>query len=112
MGDDRCNVVAEGCLAPPALANGRIRTRCFKCGLTVCRSCSAVQPYLRYGRKRICQHCAEELRAEQALQGHRCGTVAFPLGGEVGTCVDCGKRWVRSDRREAIRAAEQGRGRR
>jgi hypothetical protein len=96
MAEDRCNVVDYGCLAP---TNGitRVRSRCFRCGDTVCTNCSEVQPYLRHGRKRICNNCREELIREAARLGHRCPTVIFPLGGDTGTCVDCGKKWTRTE---------------
>jgi hypothetical protein len=46
-------------------------------------------------------------RRGRAERNCRCATVVFPFAGEVGTCVDCGKRWTRTDRAAAIRQAEQ-----
>ncbi len=37
-----------------------IRTHCFACGLPACKSCSKMQPYLGYGRRRICNDCVGE----------------------------------------------------
>jgi hypothetical protein len=67
MANDRCNVVELDCESPPVLAGAeyRCRTRCFACGLSVCRNCSAVIPYLRYGRKRLCNNCRAELERDR-----------------------------------------------
>lgn len=53
-----------------------------------------------------------ELAALRARDGgrvkrveHQCGAVVFPLSGEIGTCVDCGRRWTRTERSAAVLAA-------
>lgn len=56
-----CNVVwAHGCEAPPSTFEST-RCTCFKCGLPACKKCSRIQKYLRFGRRRICMNCVEEL---------------------------------------------------
>ena len=47
--------------------------------------------------------CNEKLKNatksfKQTTPSHKCPTVAFPFSGEVGICVDCGKRWTRTER--------------
>ncbi|MFA4971219.1 MAG: hypothetical protein WC683_01310 [bacterium] len=91
---EHCNVVDIDCLAP-ANSSALVRSRCFRCGMPVCLNCSQVQPYLHYGRKRICNDCRDEMARDAPPQPHRCGTVVYQRGAEVGTCVDCGKRWRR-----------------
>lgn len=62
---DSCNTVEYGCLAPPADPFSFTRAKCFRCGEAVCTHCSLRRPYLRYGRRRICGRCYEEIaRAE------------------------------------------------
>ena len=48
-----CDVVMDG--------DCHIATRCtcFACGMPACRNCSAVVPYLGYGKRRICRNCME-----------------------------------------------------
>lgn len=43
------------------------------------------------------------VRQSAKPRGHQCPTVVFPLAGEVGRCVDCGRAWTRAqiDSREA-----------
>jgi hypothetical protein len=36
-----------------------------------------------------------------------CALLVFPLGGEVGTCVDCGRQWTRAEHAAAKRLYEQ-----
>jgi hypothetical protein len=57
-----CNVVHEGCLAPPALAFTGTQAVCFRCGNYVCTNCSRRVRYQRYGRRRLCDHCRAELK--------------------------------------------------
>lgn len=59
-----CNVIlnVQECKAPPASeVVGGIRATCFSCGQHTCTACSTVRPYLHYGKKRICNDCAEHL---------------------------------------------------
>lgn len=60
-----CDVVGQGCLAPPALtlyAHEQPPTviDCYKCGMGVCRACSSRRKYLRYGVQLLCDNCQEE----------------------------------------------------
>lgn len=55
-----CNLVdSSDCLASPG-SGRRTRAECFACGLPVCRKCSVVTDYLRYGRKRLCFGCIRD----------------------------------------------------
>lgn len=63
----RCNVSEDArCEAPAALEDGEgepIRTKCYRCGLPTCRSCSKVDrdPMLNDGRRtRRCLDCREQ----------------------------------------------------
>ena len=57
-----CSVVWEyGCEAPPSTQQST-RSTCFRCGCPACKKCSVVRSYLRYGRRRICKNCIEDMR--------------------------------------------------
>lgn len=58
---DPCNTVNVGCKAPPAFEWSFTRAKCFRCGEHVCKNCSKVQSYMKYGRRRICGRCQEEM---------------------------------------------------
>jgi hypothetical protein len=65
MARDYCNIVlplSGQCESPPGwegLADPP-RSRCYRCGLPVCRACSKITAY-RKRRVRMCSHCLEEL---------------------------------------------------
>lgn len=56
-----CNTVFGGCKASPSFSWAYTRAKCFKCGEHVCINCSQIISYLRYGRRRICGVCLEEM---------------------------------------------------
>ena len=63
MKDYCCVVDSWECKAPANLEYScisYIRTKCFACGLTVCKNCSEVVRYYNYGKRRICFTCMEE----------------------------------------------------
>lgn len=37
-----------------------LRTQCFACGEPVCKACSRLMRWYRYGRRRICDRCRED----------------------------------------------------
>jgi hypothetical protein len=55
----RCNGVDRGC-------EGTCSTECFKCGNAACAACSSVIDYMRYGQKRICRACQDEIKEDDA----------------------------------------------
>ena len=64
---DCCSVVNEDCLSPANLDPRRhVKTQCFRCGLPVCRECSKVVVYFRFGRKRICNICRDDMKRHAA----------------------------------------------
>lgn len=56
-----CDVVETNCQAPPALFTST-RGTCYRCGNPVCLNCSKRIVYLRFGRRRICNNCVEEMK--------------------------------------------------
>jgi len=58
---DPCHVVNRGCLAPPCLASSFTRAKCFRCGEATCTACSMRTNYNKYGVRRLCDNCIEEL---------------------------------------------------
>lgn len=52
-----CVVDSISCEAPPGEGGTKTRGKCFACGEGVCRSCSVITTYLRYGRRRVCHNC-------------------------------------------------------
>ena len=60
-----CCVVERRCLAPAnamVIARVNIRTKCYACGEPVCRNCSLLRKWYRYGRQRICLNCIDDVR--------------------------------------------------
>lgn len=76
-----CDVVDAGCEAPPGLAGltKGCRCTCFKCGNPVCKNCSRIRPYLRFGRRRICLNCVEELERDQRRRAPHLTTDALAI---------------------------------
>ena len=61
-----CCVVENACLAPAnledlLLKDINLRTKCFACGLPVCKNCSTTMKWFNYGRRRICNNCKEDI---------------------------------------------------
>jgi len=55
-----CSVVeSNDCAASPGLTH-RVSTKCYACGDYVCRACSLVKRYLRYGSQRLCFTCIRD----------------------------------------------------
>ena len=55
-----CVVEDNKCLAPANVceeARVDIKTKCFVCGQPVCRNCSRVRKWYRYGKQRVCLNC-------------------------------------------------------
>ena len=58
---ETCCVVDQFCNSPANLSPPiRVRTMCFACGLAVCRNCSIVASYYRYGKNRLCHNCLSD----------------------------------------------------
>jgi len=38
----------------------KLRTKCFACGLMVCKKCSQIIKWFGYGKRRICNNCFED----------------------------------------------------
>ena len=69
---DACCVSNDGCDAPAGFGGayghyacdysrgGGARYICFSCGLAVCDNCSKVVDWYNYGKRIICDICAEE----------------------------------------------------
>lgn len=61
----QCDVSGPGCRAPAGGAGlyPTARAECFVCGLAVCTNpaCSRRMPYHRYGIRRVCAKCQEQL---------------------------------------------------
>lgn len=58
-----CHVVETNCLAPPAMTFST-RATCFRCREPVCVNCSRRRAYARYGVRRLCNHCIEDIASE------------------------------------------------
>lgn len=54
-----CNVILND-----ARCWGRTRAHCYGCGNEVCQACSRIMHWRRFGRRRVCNDCQEELRRE------------------------------------------------
>lgn len=63
-----CNVVEQGCQAPPVMAHSKAEAECFACGAPVCLNakCSAMVKWYRHGEQRVCQRCREDAAADAA----------------------------------------------
>lgn len=59
-----CDVVNEGCKAPPALAGSFTKATCFACGMPACTNsaCSWRIQWHGYGRRRVCAKCSDETK--------------------------------------------------
>lgn len=56
-----CCVVNPGCTAPAnATYFEPLRTKCFACGMPVCKNCSRRMPWYGWRKKRICDSCRED----------------------------------------------------
>lgn len=68
-----CHVVNEGCEIPPALTPKphQRACECFRCGNDVCKTCSRVVNYMRFGRRRLCSHCIEEYQDRTIQKRYR-----------------------------------------
>lgn len=60
----KCGCVTGHDCEAPANGPGTIRTKCFACGQPVCRGCSVIRDWHRHQRKRVCDACAEDARAD------------------------------------------------
>ena len=61
---ESCCVVEDKCTCPANLEQKEIdeinlRTKCFACGLTVCKECSKIIKWYLYGKRRICLNCID-----------------------------------------------------
>ena len=53
-----CSVVDQLCISPANLEEKiPVKTKCFACGLPVCKMCSTLRKYYNYGRVRLCNNC-------------------------------------------------------
>lgn len=53
-----CSVVDEACVAAANYSNECRPVsipECFRCGYDVCRNCSTIRQYRKYGPRRLCQ---------------------------------------------------------
>jgi len=59
---DRCCVADDRCEAPANLEDEdmpTLRTKCFVCGLPVCKKCSSIIKWYHWGKRRVCNNCKE-----------------------------------------------------
>lgn len=59
-----CSVVDAACMAAANYSNEcrpRQLPQCFRCGHDVCRNCSTIRQYRKYGPKRLCNDCQRDL---------------------------------------------------
>ena len=63
-----CNVVNQGCTAPPGIASSFTKATCFACGMSVCvgPQCSRRIRWHKYGRRRVCHSCESDARRSTA----------------------------------------------
>lgn len=59
---ESCCVVEDDCECPANLEQKEIneinlRTKCFACGLIVCKKCSKIMNWYLFGKRRICLNC-------------------------------------------------------
>jgi len=62
-----CVVDDNECECPANIQNLLIkeinlRTKCFACGLFVCKKCSKIIKWYHFGRRRICNNCMDEFK--------------------------------------------------
>jgi hypothetical protein len=60
---ETCHVANAECDQPANLARQCLRpmrTKCFVCGLPVCKKCSRLRHVATYGRRRVCDNCNED----------------------------------------------------
>jgi hypothetical protein len=67
-----CCVVDEECECPANIENCLIeeinlRTKCFACGLYVCKKCSKVIKWYNFGRRRICNNCVHDHKRKPGI---------------------------------------------
>jgi hypothetical protein len=64
-----CNQVdSTDCKAPPSFGGEYVRVgTCYRCGLPVCTNCSLRVRYLRYGQRRLCHNCLDEIDREAGI---------------------------------------------
>jgi hypothetical protein len=77
---DTCRVCDQHCERPANLEHCDYREggrpcrrlpKCFKCGEPVCRACSSVLKYWRYGKVRLCNDCQIEEDGNSLLVMYR-----------------------------------------
>lgn len=63
MTDTCCAVVNQFCDYPANTDDDTqvVRAECFRCGQNVCIKCSSRRMYGKYGRKRLCDNCQEDI---------------------------------------------------
>jgi hypothetical protein len=78
---NRCDVTDAEC-------EGQCNTECFRCGLPACKRCTSVVPYLRFGKKRICNNCMREgIEHAEPWACDKIEVPAPPQGAELSTAV-------------------------
>lgn len=66
----RCNVVNEDCSGASVDPRDHVRSKCFACGLPVCKACSRMRTWYRWRRRRVCDHCHDQdVRMQERRRG-------------------------------------------